>query len=372
MNLPRPDWVTDEILKHFKIEGPAKISFSGGRTSALMLYLALLAHGGALPEDVKVLFANTGKEREATLEFVRDCAVHWGVDVRWVERAACECAIGLVKKRWKMSSKVKPGTDLILSLTHRKKCPAQSDEWIGYREVDFATADRTGTPFAALIENRNYLPNPVTRFCTEELKIRVMKKWMVDHGIDHWTNVVGLRADEPKRVSRMRGRRDEGRWEVALPLAEAGITTAHVEQFWSEQPFKLNLKPWEGNCDLCYLKGRAKRTRIMRDNPELAPWWIFMESIIRVPRITMPIEAKIIPHETDDEASQPMLALGDDFLVRVVPGRTPKAQSHPFRIDAPRYKDLLAISQQPMLEFDMDELEGEAIDDIGDCFCNAA
>ena len=106
--------------------------------------------------------------------------------------------------------------------------------------------------------------------------------------------------------------------------------------------------------------------------PELAPWWIFMESIIRVPRITMPIEAKIIPHKHDDEAPQPMLAIGDEYLVRVVPGKEPKAQSHPFRIDAPRYRDLLAISQQPMLDIPLDELEGEAIDDIGDCFCNAA
>lgn len=344
-NLVLPDWVTPEMLAHFKIDGPAKISFSGGRTSALMLYLVLMAHGGTLPEDVKVLFANTGKEREATLEFVRDCAAHWGVNVVWVERAACACAIGLVRQRLMMFDEGK--TDLRLMLDHAEGCPAQSDEWVGYREVDFETADRTGEPFAALIENRNYLPNPVTRFCTEELKIRVMKKWMVDHGIDHWTNVVGLRADEPKRVSRMRGRRDEGRWEVALPLAEAGITSAHVEMFWAAQPFKLNL-------------------------PELAPWWIFMESIIRVPRITMPIEAKIIPHKHDDAAAQPVLAIGDEYLVRVVPGKEPKAQSHPFRIDAPRYRDLFAISQQPMLDIPLDELEGEAIDDIGDCFCNAA
>lgn len=151
-NLVLPSWVTPEMLRHFKIEGPAKISFSGGRTSALMLYLVLMANGGTLPEDVKVLFANTGKEREAT----------------------------------------------------------------------------------------------------------------------------------------------------------------------------------------------------------------------------MPIEAKIIPHKHDETAAQPVLAIGDEYLVRVVPGKEPKAQSHPFRIDAPRYKDLFTISQQPMLDIPLDELEGEAIDDIGDCFCNAA
>lgn len=365
-----PAWVTPEILAHFKIDGPAKISFSGGRTSALMLYLAMCAHGGTLPADVRVVFANTGKEREETLEFVRDCQEHWGIDVHWVERAACACSIGVVKAR--VASFESGATDLVLNLQHMADCPAQAEDWVGYREVTFATANRTGEPFAALIENRNYIPNPVTRFCTEELKIRVMKKWMIDHGHEHWSNVVGLRADEPKRVSRMRGRRDEGRYEVELPLADAGITTAHVEMFWADQPFKLNLQSWEGNCDLCYLKGRAKRTRIMRDRPDLAPWWIMMEQVIRIPRSNKVSADKLIEHEEADDAPQPMLPMGPEFMERFIAAKIPKASSHPFRIDAPRYKDLLAISQQPMLEFDIDELEGVAIDDIGDCFCNAA
>ena len=44
----------------YKIEGPALISFSGGRTSGFMLYHILQAHGGTLPEDYFVVFANTG------------------------------------------------------------------------------------------------------------------------------------------------------------------------------------------------------------------------------------------------------------------------------------------------------------------------
>ena len=56
----------------FLIEGPAVIAFSGGRTSGLMLYRILEAHGGALPDDVVPVFCNTGKEHHATLDFVRD------------------------------------------------------------------------------------------------------------------------------------------------------------------------------------------------------------------------------------------------------------------------------------------------------------
>lgn len=369
-NLPLPEWITPELLAHFRIEGPAKISFSGGRTSALMLYLAILAHDGELPDDVYVLFANTGKEREETLEFVRDCEKHFGIDVTWVERVACSCVIGLVDMRNAFENSGVGGS-LRLALDHRDGCPALDDEWLGYREVDFETAARKGEPFEALIETRNYLPNPVTRFCTEELKIRVMKKWMIDHGVVHWSNVIGLRADEPKRVSRMRGRSDEGRYEAELPLADAGLTVEHVNEFWALMPFQLKLKSWEGNCDLCYLKGRAKRTRIMHDRPDLAPWWIFMESIVRVPRSDKILVPREIEYRPDGTEPQPVLPFGDEYMRRVVTPNQPKAQSHPFRIDAPRYRDLFAISQQPML-WDESELEGTAIDDIGDCFCNAA
>ena len=69
----------------YRITGPALISFSGGRTSAYMLWHILDAHDGKLPDDVHVCFANTGKEREETLRFVHECATRWGVRVRWLE-----------------------------------------------------------------------------------------------------------------------------------------------------------------------------------------------------------------------------------------------------------------------------------------------
>jgi hypothetical protein len=50
-----------------------------------MLHQIIQAHGGALPDDVVVAFANTGKEREETLRFVHECGSRWGVHVRWVE-----------------------------------------------------------------------------------------------------------------------------------------------------------------------------------------------------------------------------------------------------------------------------------------------
>lgn len=203
----------------FLIEGPAVISFSGGRTSGYMLRRILDA---GLQPDVHVIFADTGKERHETYMFVCEVGARWNVTIHWVCRP-------------------------------------------GY--------------FTQLITDRG-LPNPVFRFCTQELKIRPMRDFMRGLGYEHWTNVVGIRADEPRRVVRLRAADAERRerWDIALPLADAGVTEADVMAFWAAQPFDLQLRSYEGNCDLCFLKHPRKRQQIMRERPDLAVWWLEQEA----------------------------------------------------------------------------------------------
>jgi len=228
----------------FLITGPALISFSGGRTSAYMLWRILQAHGGALPTDVHVTFANTGKEREETLRFVHECGSRWGVKIRWLEWRARK---GEVESR--------------------------------FDEVGFNSASRNGEPFAGLIEAKSYLPNSVMRFCTDELKIKVMKHFMVSLGYERWTNVIGLRADEMHRVDKSRSRSESGkeRWRNKLPLADAGITNRMVRAFWAKQDFDLQLLPFEGNCDGCFLKARPKLWEVERTTPGTLQWWSDVE-----------------------------------------------------------------------------------------------
>lgn len=255
----------------FLITGPALISFSGGRTSAYMLWRCLQAHGGTFPDDVHVTFANTGKEREETLRFVHDCATHWNVRVRWLE--------------WR-TRRVKDDAGEAIPFDQR------------YEEVGFNSANRDGAPFAGLITAKGYTPNAVTRFCTSELKVRVMKHFMMAQGYSHWTNVVGLRADEPRRVAKVYGhidkdgeplpdllgavakgpkKRSKERWQTALPLALAGISERDVLDFWRTQPFDLGLQSYEGNCDGCFLKAWGKLCAIEQNRPGTLDWWSAME-----------------------------------------------------------------------------------------------
>lgn len=213
------------------------INVSGGRTSAFMLRRILDAHGGALPPDAHAVFCNTGKELPETLDFVRDCAERWSVKIHWIERTG-----------------------------HNR-----------FREVDHATASRAGEPFDALIRERSFLPNAVMRFCTQELKIRCAAGFMRSLGYDHWTSVLGLRYDEPRRVANVRANAPD-EWDVACPLFDARVTREDVQAFWRATPFDLALRSWESNCDGCFLKSTSTLERIERDRPGTLDWWVDCET----------------------------------------------------------------------------------------------
>ena len=223
-------------MNPYLITEPTCISFSGGRTSAYMLYQVLQAHGGKMPADGIVCFANTGKEEEATLKFVNDCSINWGVPIIWLEYQA---------------------------------------ENPKFKVVDYASASRNGEPFAELITKRSYLPNAIARFCTSELKVLAIDRYMKSIDRPEYDTLVGIRADEPRRVAKMRVNAD-----VKLtPLATQGVTQAIVWDFWNSQPFDLELAKFNGasNCDLCFLKGTGILGGLIIQKPERAIWWANME-----------------------------------------------------------------------------------------------
>jgi 3'-phosphoadenosine 5'-phosphosulfate sulfotransferase (PAPS reductase)/FAD synthetase len=202
--------------------------------------------GGQLPCQAIVCFANTGKEDEATLRFVQDCSEQWDVEIHWVER--------------------------------------RFDD-VGFKRVTFETASRNGEPFEELICKRNYLPNPVARICTSELKIRAQSKYLAS--LDHFDGEkysaienlswLGIRADEQRRAAKIA---DKSR----LPLWAAGVTKETVGNFWKAQPFDLGLPnnngvTMHGNCDLCFLKPAAQVLALIAEKPDRAVWWAKMEAL---------------------------------------------------------------------------------------------
>lgn len=53
-------------------------------------------------------------------------------------------------------------------------------------------------------------------------------------------------------------------------------TKLDVNKFWLEQDFRLNIKSYEGNCDLCFKKSDRKLLTILKENPDSADWWHLM------------------------------------------------------------------------------------------------
>lgn len=215
---------------HYK---PLVISFSGGRTSAYMAKYLKDTYEGE--RQIITVFANTGREREETLQFVNQCDKAFGLNIVWLESVQY----------------------------HGKRKSA------GFKVVDFETADRTGAPFEDMIKKHG-IPNVVFPHCSRELKSYPIKNYIASLGIKKYEIAIGIRADEPKRLKK--------KPKVIYPLAyEKPTTQLMVNKWWVRQPFNLNLKGYEGNCDMCWKKSNRKHMTLLVEKPELMEWWNRME-----------------------------------------------------------------------------------------------
>lgn len=228
-------------MNPFLIKEQTCISFSGGRTSAYMLWRVLDAHDGKLPEDAVVCFANTGKEDEATLKFVHDCETNWSVPIVWIEYKWAE----KTNERFKL--------------------------------VSFETASRNGEPYAESIwqNGKPYLPNSVQRICTVNTKIKPINAYLDSINFTDYETAVGIRADEQYRAAKMRDK-----W---TPLITAGVTKQNVLDFWATHNFDLELpnNGFYSNCDLCFMKPIAQVASMIQEKPERAVWWAQQEELAK-------------------------------------------------------------------------------------------
>jgi 3'-phosphoadenosine 5'-phosphosulfate sulfotransferase (PAPS reductase)/FAD synthetase len=210
------------------------ISFSGGRTSAFMTKL-ILENNFFKDWEKLVVFANTGKENEETLEFIERCDKEFGFNVVWIEAV----------------------------VVHQK------GKGTNYKVVDFESASRKGEPFEQVIKKYG-LPSKLYRHCTRELKDVIINKYAKDiFGTNKFLTAIGIRADEKHRVGKNPAK--------IYPLVESGVSEEQIRNWWDKQSFDLELKDYQGNCDLCFLKSVRKKKTLIQENPTAADWWNLME-----------------------------------------------------------------------------------------------
>lgn len=206
---------------------------SGGRSSHYMAY-RMQRDPYWQKKNLVFLFSNTGKEAEATLRFVQDCDERWGLKVVWVEAA--------------VKSEYGAGT--------------------GFKIVNFFSASRNGEPFEAVIQKYGISNNNFPH-CTRELKQRPLQAYCKEMFGTNYVSAIGMRFDELRRVKQ--------KDRTIYPLAAWMVILDEVRRFWNESDFDLQLKDYEGNCDLCWKKSLRKKLTILKENPSVADWWHQME-----------------------------------------------------------------------------------------------
>lgn len=232
------------------------LCMSGGRTSAHMVEIILLLQlKGYFPNVIFVItFANTGREHEKTLEFIRNCDERWRKiydnKVVWLE-----------------------------AVVHNERVPCS------HKEVDFYSADREGNVFEEVTAKYG-LPNGTFLHCTRELKENPIMSYMESLGeikghilkgklisatYETW---IGIRKDEQRRLmGDIDGKQKKFfplAWGIEIKNSNYDITCdkQDVLTFWEEMPFDLDLPEHLGNCVDCHKKSFKKLKMVYEDMGE--------------------------------------------------------------------------------------------------------
>lgn len=196
------------------------ISFSGGKTSAYLCWLAIKLFGR---ENCAFVFMDTGAEHPKTYDFVKRCDEYFGLD--------------LVYLRVKTGELGKGNT---------------------YCEVGRDSVKFDLKPYSSVIEK--YGVPEIGKGCTRDLKERPFLKFCKDN-YDSFVIWLGIRVDESKRAKKS---------ELYKSLFEiSDFDKKDVNDWWNLMPFNLEIPEWLGNCVFCPKKSSLKLAAAQRDEPGL-------------------------------------------------------------------------------------------------------
>lgn len=246
------------------------VTFSGGETSAFMGQW--LNNNMQNEYEMLFVFANTGMESNETLDFVNKCEKKFGINVNWIEAKVYHNA--------------------------KKSC--------GFTKVDYLTATRntdwktrTDTPFEEVVKKYG-IPNHSRLHCTRELKMNPIKAFAKSiWGNEKYYLALGIRIDE---FDRMNAKKEELR--LVYPLIQKEMqpmTKKHINFWWANQEFRLNLKGYQGNCGACYKKSDNKLMQMVLDDVNYFEFLAYLEDKYGNPNGKIPQKVKTIKADENGE-----------------------------------------------------------------------
>lgn len=242
------------------------VSVSGGETSMYMAWWLWTYKQNEF--DMIFVFANTGQENFETLSFVEWFSYYYKIPIVWVEAVPRFIKVqdGENVKRGIIYNVI----DYIGSAWHG----LFNDHKIGttFKVVDYNSANVDGKPFEAVIAKYG-IPNISTPHCTRELKAAPIKAYAKSIGWYDYETAIGIRTDELKRRNKK-----AVKMRLLYPLLDMRpMDKKKINFWWSQQPQRLNLKGYQGNCVTCWKKSDNKLYQIAKENERAFVWMQTME-----------------------------------------------------------------------------------------------
>ncbi|BET96484.1 phosphoadenosine phosphosulfate reductase domain-containing protein [Xenorhabdus taiwanensis] len=202
------------------------VSFSGGRTSAYLVYL--MEQRRKQGEDVRYVFMDTGAEHPFTYKFVRNVVNFWDIPL------------------------------VVLQADINPQLGA-SNGYIIWEPKDIQTRMPILKPFTEMVKKYG-TPYIGGAFCTDRLKLRPFRDYCNDHfGRGNYQTWIGIRADEPRRLTRKDG--------VSYLADISDFDKQDILDWWKGQLFDLTTPEHLGNCMFCIKKSSKKLGLACQDEP---------------------------------------------------------------------------------------------------------
>lgn len=209
---------------------PQVVSFSGGRTSAYLVYL--MEQRRKAGEDIHYVYMDTGAEHPKTYEFIRNIVKQWNIDLHCL-RVIPDPGMG------KASS---------------------------YEELSVDDIGPDLIPWKRMLNKYGH-PYVGGAFCTDRMKSVPFTKYCQERfGKGNYHTWLGIRADESNRLG------DAPGFSYLADISD--FEKQDVLDWWEEQPFDLGIQEHLGNCVFCIKKSMQKVALATMDEPELATQFV--------------------------------------------------------------------------------------------------
>lgn len=247
------------------------VSYGGGVQSTALLVLA--AQG--VVDFRTFLFANVGDDSEhpATLEYVRRVAMPFaeahGLDLRELQRFSARGPLcdGSAVCAW--DDDIDGGVIV---------CPTCGARFAGERDTPFPDHRPVRTLMGQLLRNGSRsIPIPMrvangapgTRQCTYDFKLRVVDRWLREHGASDdapATVAIGFSTDEIERVTTNQGKTKRVAQSKVFPLLDLGLNRDRCMSTIAAAGLPV---PPKSSCYFCPFHRPATWQNMARDEPVL-------------------------------------------------------------------------------------------------------